>query len=157
MGAAENRATIERLYAGMGRRDGTAMASCYAPDARFTDPVFGTLVDGEPGDMWRLLMGRSADLTVELVEHDADDREGSARWVARYTFGETGRPVVNDVRSVFVFDDDGLIRVQDDDFDFWQWSRQALGTVGRLLGWTPVLRHSVRDRARGGLAAFRDR
>jgi hypothetical protein len=107
--------------------------------------------------MWRMLTGRSADLRVELVEHDADEREGTAHWVAHYTFGQTGRAVVNDVRSSFVFDDSGLIRVQRDEFDFWAWARQALGRRGRLLGWTPVLQHTVRDRARAGLEAFRDR
>jgi ketosteroid isomerase-like protein len=157
MGAAENRATIDRLYAAMHRHDGEAMAACYAADAKFSDPVFVDLIGEEPGDMWRMLTSRSADLQVELVEHDADEREGTARWMARYTFAQTGRPVVNDVRSMFVFDDTGLIRVQLDEFDFWRWARQALGRKGQLLGWTPVLQHSVRDRARAGLEAFRDR
>jgi ketosteroid isomerase-like protein len=34
---------IERFYAAFGRKDGDAMAACYAPDARFSDPVFGEL------------------------------------------------------------------------------------------------------------------
>lgn len=158
MADAENLATIEALYAAMERHDGDAMAACYAPDAIFTDPVFVTLQDGEPQDMWRMLMGRSRDMTVELVEREASDGDrGTAHWVARYTFGQTGRRVVNDVRSVFRFTADGLILDQQDDFDFWRWARQALGTPGLLAGWTPVLQHSVRDKARAGLAAFRDR
>ena len=157
MGAAENLATVQRFYAAMGRHDGDAMADCYAPGATFSDPVFAGLHDGEPGDMWRMLTGRAHDMTVDLVEHDVDDRTGSARWVARYTFGQTGRPVVNDVRSLFTFDDAGLIVDQQDDFDFWRWARQALGPVGLLAGWTPVLQHSVRDKAKAGLEAFRDR
>ena len=103
--------------------------------------------------MWRMLTARSADLRVELREHAVDGRWGTAHWVARYTFGQTGRKVVNDVRSEMRFDDAGLIVQQRDEFDFWRWSRQALGPVGLLLGWTPVLQHSVRDKARGGLAA----
>jgi hypothetical protein len=150
-------ATIERLYAAMDARDGETMAACYAPQATFTDPVFVGLSDGEPGDMWRMLTVRSADLRVELREHDVDGAWGRAHWVAQYTFGQTGRQVVNDVRSEMRFDDAGLIVLQRDDFDFWRWSRQALGPVGLLLGWTPVLKHSVRDKARGALAAFRDR
>jgi ketosteroid isomerase-like protein len=157
MGAAENRATVERLYAAMDRHDGEAMAACYAAEAKFSDPVFVDLTGDEPGDMWRMLTSRSADLHVELVEHDADEREGTAHWVAHYTFAQTGRAVVNDVRSMFVFDDAGRIRVQRDEFDFWRWARQALGRRGQLLGWTPVLQHTVRDRALAGLAAFRDR
>ena len=93
------------------------------------------------------------------IQHTRGERQrwiDAARWVARYTFGQTGRPVVNDVRSLFQFDEAGLIADQHDDFDFWRWSRQALGPVGLLVGWTPVLQHSVRDKARAGLAAFRD-
>ena len=157
MPAAENLGTIERFYAALGQHDGAAMAGCYAAGARFTDPVFGRLTDGEPGDMWRMLTERSADLRVELLEHDADEATGDAHWVARYTFGRTGRPVVNDVHSWFRFDAAGRIVVQQDEFDFWSWSRQALGRTGVLLGWTPVLQHSVRDKARAGLEAFRDR
>jgi hypothetical protein len=133
------------------------MAACYAPGATFTDPVFVGLTDGEPQDMWRMLVGRSRDMTVELVEQEADGEEwGRARWIARYTFGQTGRPVVNAVRSEFTFDPAGLIVMQRDEFDFWRWARQALGMTGLLLGWTPVLKHSVRDKARAGLNAFRD-
>lgn len=155
MGAAENRTTIERLYAAMQQRDGAAMADCYAVDGTFTDPVFGELADGEPGDMWRMLTSRSTDLSVELGEHEANDRSGSASWVARYTFTQTGRGVVNEGFSLFDFDPEGLIRNQHDDFDFWRWARQALGRTGWLLGWTPVLQHSVRDRARTNLERFR--
>lgn len=155
MAADENRATIEELFAAMDRHDGEAMAACYTPDATFSDPVFGSLRDGEVADMWRMLIGRSTDLTVELLEHDADDTWGTAHWVARYTFGQTGRPVVNDVHSELKFSSEGLIARQEDTFDFWRWARQALGRSGVFLGWTPVLQHSVRDRARARLEAYR--
>ena len=35
--------TIERFYAAFDRRDGDAMAACYARGARFSDPAFGEL------------------------------------------------------------------------------------------------------------------
>jgi hypothetical protein len=129
------------------------MAACYAPDARFSDPVFPDLEGQEPGAMWRMLTGRADDLKIELLEHEADDDRGSARWIADYTFTQTGRPVTNDVRANFRFAQ-GLIAEHRDDFDFHRWSRQALGTPGMLLGWTPILRASVRRRARAGLDEF---
>jgi SnoaL-like domain len=129
------------------------MAACYAPDARFSDPVFGDLEGQEPGAMWRMLTGRADDLKIELLEHEADGDRGSARWLAHYTFTQTGRPVRNDVRARFQFSD-GLIAVHCDEFDFHRWSRQALGTAGMLLGWTPILRASVRRRARASLDEF---
>ena len=42
-----------------------------------------------------------------------------------------------------------------DRFDFWRWSRQALGAPGWLLGWTSLLRGKVRAQAAKGLAAFK--
>ena len=148
--------TIERFYAAFDRRDGDTMAACYAPGARFSDPAFGELRGEEPGAMWRMLTGRASDLSVELGEHAADAaaRTGHADWTARYTFAQTGRPVVNRVRATFRFDADGRFAEHDDAFSFHAWARQALGTQGLLLGWTPVLRSAVRRRARENLKRF---
>lgn len=38
-----------------------------------------------------------------------------------------------------------------DHLDFWRWSRQALGTPGLLLGWTPFLKAKVRTQAGANL------
>jgi uncharacterized protein len=144
---------VERFYAAFARRDGAAMQDCYAPDVHFSDPVFVDLHGHEAGAMWRMLTERAADLRVELLEHSADGDRGSARWRAHYTFGQTGRPVVNDVRAAMRFAD-GLIADHVDDFDFYRWARQALGTSGLLLGWTPLVRTAVRRRARAGLDEY---
>jgi ketosteroid isomerase-like protein len=151
--AEQNGALIKRFYDAFDRRDGDTMAACYAPDARFSDPAFGELRGEEVGGMWRMLTSRATDLDVELAESDADDDSGTARWIARYTFVRTGRPVVNDVHARFRFAG-GLIGEHDDEFDFHAWSRQALGTPGFLLGWTPMLRNKVRGTARGDLEKF---
>jgi ketosteroid isomerase-like protein len=142
---------IERFYAAFDRRDGDAMAACYAPDAVFSDPVFGRLDAAEAGAMWRMLTARADDLRVELVEHEAEGDRGSARWIAHYTFTQTGRPVVNDVRARFRFSD-GLFAEHIDRFSFWRWSRQAIGPRGVLLGWTPQMRLAVHRQARAGLS-----
>ena len=149
----ENEAVIERFYGAFAQRDGAAMAACYAPDVHFSDPVFTDLQGPEAGAMWRMLTERGTDLRVELLEHSADGDSGSARWRALYTFTETGRSVVNDVRATLRFGD-GLIAEHVDDFDFHRWARQALGPSGLLLGWTPLLRSAVRRKARAGLDEF---
>jgi ketosteroid isomerase-like protein len=148
-----NEELVDRFYAAFGQRDGATMAACYAPDARFSDPVFPGLAGAEPGAMWRMLTERGTDLRIELVERAADGDTGSAHWLATYTFSQTGRPVENDVHASFRFSD-GLISEHRDSFDFHRWARQALGPVGLLLGWTPILRASVRRRAREGLDEF---
>ena len=151
----ENEAVIERFYGAFAQRDGAAMAACYAPDVHFSDPVFTDLHGPEAGAMWRMLTERGTDLRVELLEHsaDGDGDGGSAHWRAHYTFSQTGRSVVNDVRATVRFRD-GLIADHVDDFDFHRWARQALGPSGLLLGWTPVLRSAVRRKARAGLDEF---
>src|SRR3954469_2488261 len=149
----DNAALIRRLYDALDARDGEAMAACYAADARFTDPVVGDLAGREGGAMWRMLCERSDDLSVDLAEHGTDGDRGWARWIATYTFTQTGRPVTNDVRASMRFRD-GLIAEHRDEFDFYRWSRQALGPPGLLLGWTPIVRGAVRRRAREGLDEF---
>jgi ketosteroid isomerase-like protein len=150
----QNRALIRTLYDSLDRHDGEGMAACYAPTAQFRDPAFGELSGAEAGDMWRMLTGRAEDLSVELADHDANDETGTAHWIAHYTFTDTGRPVVNDVRARFRFAD-GLIVEHVDEFSFFGWSRQALGPLGLALGWTPLLPILVRRRTRGRLDAFR--
>jgi ketosteroid isomerase-like protein len=148
-----NAELIERFYDAFARMDGDAMKACYAPDVRFSDPAFGELRGDEAGDMWRMLTGRAEDLKITLAEHDADDTSGTAHWLADYTF-RTGRKVHNDVQATFRFAG-GLILEHDDRFSFHTWARQALGPVGLLLGWTPMLQSKVRGEARKGLEEFR--
>ncbi|GAA4412851.1 nuclear transport factor 2 family protein [Actinokineospora soli] len=144
-----NTETIERFYAAFGRKDHAAMAACYAPDVVFGDPVFPDLRGPRAAAMWRMLLSGPGEIRVDLLEHSADERSGSAHWKARYDFG--GRPVTNDVRAEFRFAD-GLIVEHRDSFSFYRWSQQALGPVGLLLGWTPLLRASVRRKAAARLA-----
>jgi hypothetical protein len=124
---------IDPFYAALGAREGGAMAACYAPEVVFEDPAFGKLDSDDAGAMWRMLASRASGLTADMSEVTADDRTGSARWIARYTFTQTGRSVVNDIRTSFRFAD-GLIVEHRDQFDCWRWARQALGLPGLVLG-----------------------
>lgn len=151
--AAANTALIERLYSAFQRRDGEAMAACYAPDARFSDPVFTDLRGEEVGAMWRMLCERGKDLELTYADVAADAEGGSASWQADYTFSTTGRKVHNEISAEFRFAG-GLISEHRDRFDLWRWSRQALGPVGLLLGWSPPVQSKIRAQAREGLDEF---
>jgi ketosteroid isomerase-like protein len=151
--AGPNDALIERFYGAFARGDGAGMAACYAPAIHFRDPAFGDLDGPAAGAMWRMLAGGARDFRLELLEHDSDATNGTAHWLAHYTFSQTGRPVVNDVRATFRFAD-GLIVDHVDSFDFHRWAAQALGWRGRLLGGTSFLRSSVQRRARARLEQF---
>lgn len=148
-----NTELIERFYKAFNEGDGATMAGCYAPEIRFSDPVFPDLRGKRAGGMWQMLTETPGDLRIELHEHDATEDSGSAHWIAHYTFTQTDRPVVNDIRAGFRFRD-GLITEHHDEFSFYRWARQALGPVGLALGWTPLVRAQVRKQAGARLDEF---
>lgn len=148
-----NSALITRFYEAFQRLDAEAMVACYSDDVVFSDPAFGTLKGKDAGDMWRMLTRRAKDFSLTFDSVRADERGGSAHWVATYLFSQTGRVVINDIRASFVIRD-GKICQHHDVFDFWRWSRQALGAPGVVLGWTPLLRNKVRQQALKGLRGF---
>jgi len=147
-----NAALLDRFYSAFARRDAATMASCYAPDARFSDPVFD-LAGDEVGAMWSMLCERGRDLRVEWRDVRADDASGAAHWEARYTFSATGRPVHNIIDADFAFSA-GRIARHVDSFDLWRWSRMALGAKGAALGWTRTVKKAIRAQARKGLDAW---
>lgn len=147
-----NARLIAAFYAAFARRDGAAMAACYAPDAHFVDPVFD-LRGAEVGAMWQMLCERGTDLRVEARDIAADKDAGQAHWEAWYTFSGTGRTVHNVIDATFAFED-GRIVAHQDSFDLWRWSRMALGAKGTALGWTRAVKKAIRAQARKGLAAW---
>ena len=149
-----NAALIERFYKAFQAKDAEAMAACYAPDVRFSDPVFTDLRGPLAGDMWRMLCERGKDLTLEFSGVRADDAEGAAHWEARYTFSQTGNKVLNIIDARFKFRD-GLIVEHVDTFDLYRWMSQALGFMGVALGWLPPVQNGLRKKARQGLDLWR--
>ena len=73
--------------------------------------------------------------------------DSTAHWEPTYRFSASGRLVHNVIDAEFEFDSQGLIKRHRDRFDFWRWSRQALGLPGVLLGWSGFLRGKVRRTA----------
>jgi hypothetical protein len=150
----EHARIIESLYQAFARLDGAAMAAHYADDAVFDDEAFH-LVGKDIGKMWCMLTSgvERAGKDVWKLQY-RDVTPTSAHWEAHYLFSATKRVVHNKIDSTFVFNDAGLIVRQTDVFPFWRWSRQALGPVGLMLGWTPWLRSKVRKTAAASLAKW---
>ncbi|WIE51632.1 nuclear transport factor 2 family protein [Pseudomonas sp. GM17] len=148
-----HRALITEFYSAFQRLDAEAMAACYTEDVLFSDPAFGELRGRDAADMWRMLTTRAKDFSLVFDKVRADERSGEAHCVATYLFSQTGNTVVNDIQARFVFRD-GKICEHHDHFNMWRWARQALGTKGLILGWTPLLKNAVRAQARKGLKAF---
>ncbi len=148
-----NQTLVEQFYQDFQQRNYRGMATAYHPDATFRDSAFDLKNGKEVAAMWHMLCSTGRDLEVEYRDAKADDRRGSAHWDARYTFSRTGRKVLNKIDSAFEFQDGKIIR-QVDTFSFWHWSRQSLGLVGWLLGWSAFLQNKVRATAASGLKKF---
>jgi len=146
-----NKELITSFYEAFQRLDGKAMADHYHELAYFSDPVFKNLSTEEAGAMWQMLIDRSKG-ELDIQFHSVEETEDTATciWEARYAFSQTKRRVHNVIKSKMTFEE-GKIILHEDQFDFWKWSRMALGISGVLLGWTPFLKDKVRAMARNGL------
>lgn len=153
---------IETFYAAFARLDTDAMAACYAEDATFQDEAFKLRGKREVMGMWSMLceaVRANGQDVWRLTWRDvtADEYGGHAHWDATYRFSATGRMVDNHIDASFGWSDAGLIAVHRDRFDFHAWARQALGTPGALLGWTPWLKAKVRAKAAASLRRHLER
>ena len=154
-----NQQSLEMFYSAFARLDPDTMARCYTPDVAFDDEVFSLRGKQEVAGMWRMLCeatrAKGMDAwKLEFSGVEADASTGKAHWDAHYRFSATGRMVLNRIDAAFTFNPEGLIATHRDRFDFWAWSRQALGAPGLLLGWTPMLRAKVRGQADASLRKF---
>ena len=147
-----NEQIIRDFYESFSKRDAAGMVKHYADNVLFSDAAFVGLRGAEARAMWRMLCERGADLRVEYRDVSADESTGRAHWDAYYTFSTTGRKVINRVDASFRFEN-GKIVEHKDQFDFWAWSKQAIGPAGWLLGWGP-LQGVVQKNAKKQLLAY---
>jgi hypothetical protein len=152
-------ATIHRFYSAFEQLDHPTMATCYADNASFQDEAFALQGKRDIMGMWGMLCdavrakGRD-DWKLTYSEVQAQGSTGSAHWEPIYRFSATGRMVHNVIDAEFRFDEQGLILTHRDRFDFWSWSRQALGAPGLLLGWSGFLRSKVQQQANANLRKY---
>lgn len=151
----QNEQLIQTFYEAFQQRDASAMAACYGPTIRFSDPVFRDLDKPEVTAMWRMLCDQGSDLEIVFSNVIADDRNGSAHWEPTYSFGASGRNVHNKIDASFEFEGGRIVR-HIDDFDLWRWSRMALGLTGVLAGWSRPAQSKIRQSADRSLRRFID-
>jgi ketosteroid isomerase-like protein len=143
----------DSFYQAFAKRDWRAMGALYADDAIFSDPGFPKLSAAEVRAMWRMLITRGTDLKLEYRVLDETADAAQVRWTAHYTFSQTGRAVVNEITAAMTLRDGRIVR-HVDVFDFHRWAAQALGPVGRLLGWAPPFQRKVQQQAGKALSRF---
>src|SRR5689334_21678512 len=137
---------IEKFYSAFQRKDWKVMQECYHPEIRFSDPVFTELKGDSARAMWHMLTNAGKDLTLTFKNVRSSGDTGSCDWEAFYSFSRTGRKVHNVIHASFEFKDGKIIRHKDS-FDLWKWAGMALGTAGKLLGWTPMIQSKIRNTA----------
>lgn len=148
-----NEQVIQKFYEAFHARDAAGMTACYDPNVIFSDPAFGRLEGEKATAMWHMLCGRAKDLQVTVRNIQVDDRSGSADWEAKYLFGPNHRPVHNVVKAAFDFRNGKIVK-HTDSFDMWKWTRMALGGIGTVLGWSPLLTSAVRKSVRRQLDEY---
>jgi ketosteroid isomerase-like protein len=149
----ENKQLIETFYSAFQQRDYAGMNACYHPEIHFSDPAFIDLRGKRAMAMWHMLCERGKDLQVSFNNVQANGNSGQAHWEATYSFSASKRKVHNVIDANFTFGD-GLIVRHADNFDFWHWTRMALGPAGVLLGWSSFMQKKVRETAVSGLDKF---
>jgi hypothetical protein len=73
-----------------------------------------------------------------------------------YTFSQTGRKIHNKISASFVLKD-GLIVEHTDTFNLYNWSKQAMGFKGILLGRTSFFKNKLQQRTNSLLNRFEEK
>ncbi|MDO8318272.1 nuclear transport factor 2 family protein [Rhodoferax sp.] len=154
-----NEHTLTRFYTAFAALDADTMASCYAANATFEDPAFSLKGQRKISGMWHMLCAATLaknreDWRLEFRDVRADHSSGHVHWEAHYRFSVSNRLVHNRIEADFTFTPDGLIASHTDRFDFWRWSRQALGLGGWVLGWAPFFQKQVRLQTHAALNKY---
>ena len=148
-----NKELVIKFYTCFQNKDYKGMQECYADSATFSDEVFVNLDAAQVKGMWEMLCVKGKDLKLDFKNFQTNETTGSADWIAYYTFSASGRKVVNHVKANFIFGNGKIVK-HTDEFNFYKWSRQALGVSGVLLGWTGFFKNKVRKAAMKNLSDF---
>lgn len=146
----ENARLLEKLFQALQSKNHATIADCYHQDASFIDIAFDLRGKKQIHAMWHMICDTDIKLTYNV--ENADERSGTARWEADYTFDDKGtkRKVHNELKSSFEFKE-GLIIKHTDDCDTRKWAVQALGPVKGLAAWLlpPMRRKTAEAKLQG--------
>ena len=149
-----NEQLISNFYTAFKSLDAAGMNACYSNEIVFFDPVFELLQANQAKAMWRMLCKNAKDFSLNYDNiKDMGDDYYTCDWVASYTFSQTGRRVVNNVKAHMKMHD-GKIVEHSDGFSLHKWSSQALGFSGWLLGWNSFFQRKIKNASRKKLLAY---
>ncbi len=148
--------TIETFYTAFQQKDYKTMQSLYADNAIFNDEAFTNLHAAQVKAMWQMLIKKGKDLELSYKILESNENTVKVNWIATYTFSATGNKVKNDITATMELSNGKIIK-HTDRFDFYQWSKQALGIKGLLFGNFSFFRKKVQAVAMANLAKFMEK
>ncbi|MDR5591019.1 nuclear transport factor 2 family protein [Christiangramia sp. SM2212] len=148
-----NTELIQQFYQSFARADAEGMITAYHENVVFKDPAFGKLEKERARSMWRMLLSRNNEIHITHKILETSGNTAKVAWTAIYNYGPKKRKVVNHVTAHLVFQDAKIIK-HTDKFNLWNWSRQALGLSGFLLGWTPFMKKKIQQKTNSLLHKF---
>lgn len=128
--ARQQREIMQQFFNCLIARDLPGMLTHYHADIQYRHPFF-TLQGAAVGAMWRWWWRYLPDLQVAYEESGL--RNGFLYWTATYTYPPTGRRVTQHMSTTLHFAE-GAIVEQVDTFNVHEWSAQAYGFAGGVLG-----------------------
>lgn len=139
---------ISQFYKAFQHLDAIAMNNCYSKDVVFFDPMFGLLQSEEARAMWQMLCNNAQNFSLSFGAITAlDDEYYICDVVVSYTFTGTGRFVENKFRANMRLVN-GKIAEHSDAYSLHQWSKQAYGILGNLLGWNSFFQNKIKAKAK---------
>lgn len=151
-----NEELIHKFYDAFSKKDSKTMSECYSDSNEFSDEAFVGLKGNATRAMWSMLCERAVNFSISSSNIKADDKSGSADWIATYDFSKTGRRIENHIHAEFVFENGKIIKHRDR-FNLWKWAGMALGWKGYLLGFLPFMRKKISSEAMTGLTMYMKR
>ncbi len=152
-----NEELVASFYTSFAKLDANGMNAFYSDDVAFYDPVFELLQAPAAKAMWRMLCANARDFSLTFNNiQDLGDDYYTCDWIATYTFSKTGRKVVNKVKAHMKIVDGEIIE-HSDGFSLHEWSKQALGFSGWLLGWNSFYQRKIKNTAKQSLLRFMEK
>ena len=142
---------MDRFFEALRRADTNVIDSCYHPQISYSDPLFEDLRGARVALRWRMLLKQADSFSLEHSLVFADERKAQVQWTANYRL--KGRAISIPMLSTLAIWDDLIVR-QVDEYDFWQYCRQAQGVAGVLLGGLEPYQKTIKRRARRELERF---
>jgi hypothetical protein len=85
-------------------------------------------------------------MSIKYTIKEYSENKVKVEWIADYLFSASRRKVRNVIIANMEIENGKIIK-HTDEFNFYKWSKMALGTPGLLLGWTSFFRNKVRKGA----------